>query len=83
MRDFRGHACTIRRRNTRSQISKQLITEMDFKDQIIIDPMKYTWMEHSWWTNTLTSIQRYNIKIIGQVQMLNLWVENDSFIMEN
>ena len=34
-RDFSGHAGAIRRQNTRSQISKQQITEMDFKDQII------------------------------------------------
>ena len=48
-----------------------------------LDPTKYKWMKHSWWTNTLTSMRKYNITIIGQVQMLNLWAENDSFLMED
>ena len=48
-----------------------------------LDPTKYSWMEHSWWTNTLAAIRRYNIQIIGQAQTLELWAENDGFIMED
>ena len=48
-----------------------------------LDPKKYSWMEHSWWTNTLTALRRYNVNIRGQVPTLNLWADNDGFIMED
>ena len=48
-----------------------------------LDPMKYSWMEQSWWTNTLLAIRRYNIQIIGHINTLELWAENDRFIMED
>ena len=48
-----------------------------------LDPTKYRWMEHSWWTNTLAAMRRYSIKIRGQTQTLELWAENDRFIMDD
>ena len=48
-----------------------------------LDPKKYSWMEHSWWTNTLAAMRRYSINVCGQIQTLELWAENDGFIMED
>lgn len=48
-----------------------------------LDPIQYSWIEHSWWTNIWLVIRRYNIQIIGQANILELWAENERFIMKD
>ena len=48
-----------------------------------LDLAKYKWMEHSWWTNMFAPMRRYGIKLCGQTKTLELWAENDFFIMDD
>ena len=48
-----------------------------------IKPSIVTWIEHSWWTNTLTAMEKYNVCLHGNVPSLKKWMTNDSFIMED
>ena len=48
-----------------------------------IDPNRCPWMEHCWWSNTLTAMHQYNVQIKGITKELQKWTTNDSFLMED
>ena len=48
-----------------------------------IQPSKVHWIEHSWWKNTLTAMEKYQISLHGNVKGLEKWMKNDSFLMDD
>ena len=48
-----------------------------------IKPSMVNWIEHSWWTNTLVAMEKYQVLLHGNVPNLKKWTSHDSFIMDD
>ena len=48
-----------------------------------IKPSMTNWIEHSWWTNTLIAMEKYQISLHRNVPELKKWTSHDSFIMDD
>ena len=76
---------------TKTDTGHLLLTTLEIMQQIAgiggnpftIKQSEVTCLEQSWWTNTLTAMEKYNVRLEGNIPELQKWTENDTFINGN
>ena len=53
------------------------------ENPLYIKPSIITWIEQSWWSNTFEAMERYKVKLHGNMTGLKTWTSNDSIFMDD